>query len=75
MQHLSWLLILSYAVLHSAHIADECAQMRNVADALAAVRRQVWGAAGSCSSPAPTDVQKLQHSILEHLIETLRYAA
>ncbi len=45
------------------------------ADALAAVRRQLWMAIYSCMSDAEDDPQKLQHMVLEQLTETLCYAA
>lgn len=45
------------------------------ADALAAVRRQVWTSTVFCISGATSDMQKLQHLMLEHLTETLCYAA
>jgi len=44
------------------------------ADALAAVRRQLWMAIYSCTSEAEHDIQKLQHHVLEQLAETLCYA-
>jgi hypothetical protein len=45
------------------------------ADALAAVRREGWRARSSCIYTTPTDIQKLQHEVLEQLTETLCYAA
>ena len=45
------------------------------ADALAAVRRQLWMTLHSCMSDAEDDRQKLQHMVLERLTETLCYAA
>ncbi len=45
------------------------------ADALAVVRRQAWACTISSMSGAQSDIQKLQHSVLEQLIETLCYAA
>jgi len=44
-------------------------------DALAAVRRQLWTAIGSCTSGAPTDMQQLQHRVLELFVDMLCYAA
>lgn len=45
------------------------------ADALAAVRRQVWASLSSSISGAHSDTQKLQYAVLEQLTETLCYAA
>lgn len=45
------------------------------ADALAAVRRQLWTAICSCMSDAQDDTEKLQCMVLEQLTETLCYAA
>ncbi len=44
------------------------------ADALAAVRRQLWLALYSCTSEAEHEIQKPQHMVLEQLAETLCYA-
>jgi hypothetical protein len=45
------------------------------ADALAAVRRQLWMVVLFHTSSAMGDVQKLQQDVLEHVAETLCYAA
>ena len=45
------------------------------ADALAAVRRQLWTAICSCMSDPQDDTEKLQCMVLEQLTETLCYAA
>ncbi len=44
-------------------------------DALAAVRRQLWTLMGSCTCGSPTDMQKLQHLVLERFVDMLCYAA
>lgn len=45
------------------------------ADALAAVRRQLWMTIHSCMLPTEGDIQKLQQRVLEQVTETLCYAA
>lgn len=45
------------------------------ADALAAVRRQLWAGIISCTSTTPSNMQKLQYAVLEQFAETLCYAA
>jgi len=45
------------------------------ADALAAVRRQLWTAIHSCMLPTEGDIQKLQQRVLEQVTETLCYTA
>ncbi len=45
------------------------------ADALAAVRRQLWTSTIFCTSGVQRDMQQLQHIMLEQLTETLCYAA
>jgi phosphoglycerol transferase MdoB-like AlkP superfamily enzyme len=45
------------------------------ADALAAVRRQLWMTIHSCMLPTEGNIQKLQQRVLEQLTETLCYAA
>lgn len=50
-------------------------QLPTFADALAAVRRQIWTAIHSGISTSEGDVQKLQQAVLEQLTETLCYAA
>jgi hypothetical protein len=45
------------------------------ADALAAVRRQLWMTIHSCMLPTEADIQKLQQHVLEQVTETLCYAA
>ncbi len=44
-------------------------------DALAAVRRQLWTAMSSCTCGSQTDMQKLQHRMLERFVDMLCYAA
>jgi DDE superfamily endonuclease len=44
-------------------------------DALASVRRQLWGHALFCTCSAKTDVEKLQQALLERFADTLCYAA
>jgi hypothetical protein len=44
-------------------------------DALAAVRRQLWTSMGSCTCGAPSNMQKLQHNVLERFVDMLCYAA
>ncbi|PLS83304.1 MAG: hypothetical protein CYG59_01750 [Chloroflexi bacterium] len=50
-------------------------QQPTFADALAAVRRQMWASTVSCTSRVHSDMEKLQHSMLEQLTETLCYTA
>jgi hypothetical protein len=45
------------------------------ADALAAVRRQLWMAVHSCMLDTEGDIEKLQQLVLEQVTETLCYAA
>ncbi len=45
------------------------------ADALAAVRRPLWAVIVSCTSATTSDMQKLQHLVLEQVADTLCYAA
>ena len=44
-------------------------------DALALVRKQLWAHATFCESPADTDTVKVPRGFVEHLTETLCYAA
>lgn len=44
-------------------------------DALAAVRRHLWTSVSSCTCSAQTDMQKLQHRVLERFVDMLCYAA
>jgi len=45
------------------------------ADALAVVRRQLWGQAGCCTSPDAGDVVEVPRPLLERLTDALCYAA
>lgn len=45
------------------------------ADALATVRRPLWAVIVSCTSTTTSDMQKLQHLVLEQVADTLCYAA
>ncbi len=43
-------------------------------DALAAVRRHLWTSVSSCTCSSQTDMQKLQHRVLERFVDMLCYA-
>jgi hypothetical protein len=46
-----------------------------LSDALALVRKELWAHATFCESPADTDTVKVPRQFVEHLTETLCYAA